>query len=1080
MDSPPNLRPLATRHPSGMPGGFESEGEGETSPTRTVYDDAVSHYGHSRNTSSIPHDFPSTIARPALPKSDGAHSVAGEGYSSTLDEREIGRKLMDVESSFLPSQVDFSAHGALPHSQSSTQDLAAQDDSLRTPASTKYRTSDQDDTTTQLAPPSELKSVNTSSLETMSSSPTAAAAKRAVSRVVSMATMGGYETADEGGNRQDGEGADNGAEDGTPTKTHAPEASAEASPTPTKPKAPAIDTAGGDDDADDEFRERKTPRRRPRWLSSRHASARSSRSSNTIDSADGGPDAEYALQSGGGMPLNETALAPRPSTKSLTRTISLGSVASGVSRLAETERGGSSVVTRRGLGDLEEVGADSGMQTPRGPRPRLDTPTDTVINQRVRNLEVPGTVARKFRQAEGSGTGGDSGSDRGTNGGSTATAAKVKNLTLKEQSSVIDRLQKENWQLKLKLYFMDQMQAQRSDEGVRAMISENVELKTHKLSAAKEIRGLKRSQRELEAKIKERDERLAAQQAAMRNQLLSPGQTRERSDATGEMSYLRERVETYEIEIERLRTDSTVKEGEKRRLAEMLKTTGERSSATSDMQVREEVALWKDLLETESARKDQAEEDNRRLQEEIWRLKAEGQRSPMGSHQTNGYSKLSRTISDDDDSKSTNILVEQLRHENAELKRDLGAQTSMLTSRNREKERLYQEIEDLKMGSRRRSTADGSRSGGGTDSLLERSASRARQRGGRPGSRSSGHSGGHGTKMDDAERDAYESANDTLRDQLAALKLENQELATQLDRILDELEQAACAREELEQTQRRYDELAEQSDADIMAMQTERDEALQLQEEAELGFQDLRQEAQDKIDALETELDQNAEAIQRLEEELRQRDGEVAALRNEVRMTSEGLDKVEADVQAKVRRIQELELETEELGREMEGLETGMIAANAKGEKLAVELESRQGECAFLREEQDACMIKIGDLETALRAAQASGAAERDKARDLDKRLAEERHQREVIGSKEKQEVQRMMNDLNREATTARDEERRLKKTLETRDAELKKWKERLAELEAGLHEVLGETSGSKSSFVHVSHPCFLPKTQGG
>ena len=1054
MGPPPPLRPLPVRQRSKVPGGFETDEE--PSPTKTVYDDAVSHYGHSRNTSALSKDSAPNSSAMAL-NSDGTAS-AGEAGSSMLDEKEIGRKLMDVESSFLPEQGDSPAVAPPAGSRPEKQGLATEKQSSQQTPSSDKASDLHDDPTARVGPPSETEAVNTSSLETMSSSPTAAAARRAVSRVVSLATMSGYETAEEGGS--DGQRHDEvEAGNTTPTLSNARELSIEASPTPTKPKAAATDATNTlYEDADDEFQERKTPRKRPKYLSSRIASQRSSYSSNTSASLESASDltigAEYALQSGGGIPLEGNSVTPR-SERGLARTISLGSVASGVSKLSEGARPSTARPT---FDSLDESGVDPGVQTPRGLGPRLDTPTDTVINQRIRNLEVPGTVARKFRQSEET-----EGSDKAT-GSSTA---RVKNLTLKEQSNVIDKLQKENWKLKLKLYFMDQMLTERSDEAVKAMISENVELKTHKFSSTKEIRALKRSIRELEAKLRERDERIAAQAASARNELKSPGRNRQQSDAGGEVTYLRERVETYELEAERLRSDNAVKEGEKRRLAEMLKSTGERSTVESDVEAREEIALWKDLLETETARKDHAEEENRKLQEEIWRLKAESGSSALASHQVNGLSKSSRDISDTDvDSKSTNTLVEQLRSENAELKRDLGAQTSMLTSRNREKERLYQEIEDLKMGARRRSGADGSRSTGGTDSILERSASRAHR--GRPGSRGSGGSSSRVTKIGDAERDAYENANDDLRDKLAALRLENQELATQLDHILDELEHATAAREELAALQQRYDELVEQTDQDVLAMQAERDEALQLQEEAELGFQDLRAEAQEKIDALEAELDQNGEASKQLEQELAARDQELTALRNEVRMTSEGLDKVEADVQAKVRRVKELELENEDIGRELESIEGALIEANAKGEKLTIELESRQSECAFLREEQDGCMIKIGDLETALRTAQAGVSAEKDKSRDLDARLGEERHQREIIGSKEKQEVQKMMNDLNREATTAKDESRRLKKSLETREAELKVWRERLTELEGGLHEVLGETNGSKSSFVHV------------
>ena len=84
-------------------------------------------------------------------------------------------------------------------------------------------------------------------------------------------------------------------------------------------------------------------------------------------------------------------------------------------------------------------------------------------------------------------------------------------MTLKEQSSLIDKLQKDNWKLKLKLYYLDQMVAERSDEAVKAMISENVDLKTHKFGTAKELRNLKRTIRELEYKVKERGDDSNAQ-----------------------------------------------------------------------------------------------------------------------------------------------------------------------------------------------------------------------------------------------------------------------------------------------------------------------------------------------------------------------------------------------------------------------------------------------------------------------------------------------------------------------------------------------------------------------------------------
>ena len=133
---------------------------------------------------------------------------------------------------------------------------------------------------------------------------------------------------------------------------------------------------------------------------------------------------------------------------------------------------------------------------PHTPRPAssssLKSPTSTVIAQHVKDVEVPATVARGYRGLHPTSL-----SDRRNVG---------EDMTLKEQSNIIDRLIKENWDLKLKITFLDAALAQRSDESVKAMIAENVDLKTYKFKSTKEIRTLKTSIRELERRLKEATE----------------------------------------------------------------------------------------------------------------------------------------------------------------------------------------------------------------------------------------------------------------------------------------------------------------------------------------------------------------------------------------------------------------------------------------------------------------------------------------------------------------------------------------------------------------------------------------------
>lgn len=481
--------------------------------------------------------------------------------------------------------------------------------------------------------------------------------------------------------------------------------------------------------------------------------------------------------------------------------------------------------------------------------------------------------------------------------------------------------------------------------------------------------------------------------------------------------------------------------------------------------------MWKDLLDAETARREQADEDNARLRDEIQRLKSDASSTTTNNHAANVYhinrrQKKSSTLSYNDiqepqqdrnsgSSTVSSTLVEQLRHENAELRREVGAQTSMLTSRNREKERLYQEIEDLKLGSRH-----GTRSIAG-DSIFERSASRAH---GRTPSRASDQT--RATQMSDAERDAYELKNGQLRDQNASLKLEIHDMAKKLEELLDELEQLDAVKIEHEDLKQLYDNDVSLATEDLKTMQADRDEALRLQEDMEAELQDLKAEGNERIGALEEEVDQKNQELQNLHNELSNHAEDTEALRKEVRTLSESILRIEEEIEGKSKRIHDLQVELEELSHEADSMDKDLRAEREKINKLTVQQESGQNEIAFLREEQDGDKIKIGDLEDAFNNLKASLSSEKDRAMDLETRLAEERHQREVIGGKEKEEVQKMTNDLNRELSSVQEESRKLKKSLQSRELEATSFQERQTELESHLREVLGDPNGTRSSFL--------------
>lgn len=837
--------------------------------------------------------------------------------------------------------------------------------------------------------------------------------------------------------------------------------------------------------------------KRPKYLRSRITSHRSSSSDFTTDDIDSdvttgtagtaGLGADYALQSGGAVP---TLGMTRSMSNILTRQISMGSMASDF-KVDSTGRVAMEMLEP--MEEDEDVPAnDHHLRTPKAPRQPLTAPTDTVIARHVRNVHVPESLAREYKTKSGFVTPHRKLSE--VNLATSTTSNRTgKNFTLKEQSSTIERLSKENFDLKLKVMFLSDRLDKLSEEGIKEMISENVDLKTNLAVIQRDNKVLRRRVKELERQQKDDNERPSTAKSGGS----SNGQTDFDQHANDEeLFYLRERVDEFVTEVERLKEEVMNKEAEKRRMAEILKsmqTVNERSVGDSLGQ-QDETDVWKDLYSQETARREQADDDNRKLRDEVFRLKQEaatGGSNAGGSqggilHTTNIYNitkkprnqSPTRPVSGMSGDAATlngamsvgSTLVdelrresEQLRHENAELRREVGAQTSMLTSRNREKERLYQEIEDLKMA-QRRGTAPST-----IDSILDRSASRAGVRDReRPQSRASGGTRAT-TTLEDPEREELETKMAEVRDKLNQAKMQNQDLQREISACMEDFEAEMEARKQAEAVAHQLEEELQGVVNDLMTFQQERDEALQENSVLDHEFHALQKEAQDEIDALEGEADQKDGEIARLTQEVTERNENQDALQEEMRKLSDVLLRFEDQQDQQLKRIQELEHELAEANKELEELEAKLLEANDKAQRLSVQQESSQGEIAFLREEQEGDKIRIGELEASIGNAEQNIREEKDRVKELDNRLQTERRQREMVANQEKEDVQQFVNQLNREMSAAKDESRKLRKNLSKQEVEAAEWKERLLELENNLREALGDLNGTRSSFLRVS-----------
>lgn len=942
---------------------------------------------------------------------------------------------------------------------------------------------------------------NTSALEAFSSSPTGTATARTISRAMSRVSG----VRDEPGN--DSEALSNSGDsvrrprlftdDSLPNAGSASVNSGISSQRNSDMSIPKISVDAG-----------STPgnalkgSNRPKYLRSRMGSSqRSSSSSVTAEDIEsdatvgtGGLGADYALQSGGAIPALNMS---RNSSMSniITRQISMGSMASD---FREDSTG------RIGLEPLEPLTEDEGfpsgdqLKTPKAPKQSLTEPTDTVIARHVRNVQVPESLAREYRTKSGFVTPMRKMSEVNL-GASASTTRTGRNLTLKEQSSTIERLSKENFDLKLKVMFLSDRLDKLSEEGIKEMISENVELKTSLAVLQRDNKVLRRRAKELEKKLKDEDERPGTARSGTSSNGPTAEDYEQHAANEEELIYLRERVDEFVTEIERLRHENLNKEAEKRRMAEVVKSlqTINESRMGDSLGQDDETEVWRELYSQETGRREQAEEDNQRLgdenkklRDEIFRLKqdmANGTTSSVGGHPsglhhtTNIYnisrkprtSSPSRPKSRISEAETMNgtmsvsvSLVEelrresdQLRHENAELRREVGAQTSMLTSRNREKERLYQEIEDLKMAQRR-----GGAGGSTLDSILERSASRAGVND-RPTSRGSQITPTV-TLEDDPEREELENKMAELRDRLNAVKMQNQDLQQELNTYVQEYEAELEGRKQAEAVALQLQDELEATQNDLIALQQERDELLQENSGMDHEFNNLRVEAQDEIDHLEAEAEQRDTEIARLNQELAERSENQEALQEEMRRLSDDMIRFEDTQETQLRRIKQLEEELAQANNELEDLESKLVAANDKVQRLSIQQESNQGEIAFLREEQEGDKLRIGDLVGQVAQLEVVLREEKDKTRELETQIQNERQQHEVVTNQEKEEVQHVVNQLNREMTAAKDESRKLRKNLSKQEIEAAEWKQRLVELETNLREALGDLNGTRSSFL--------------
>ncbi|KAK9458681.1 uncharacterized protein V1516DRAFT_630329, partial [Lipomyces oligophaga] len=310
-------------------------------------------------------------------------------------------------------------------------------------------------------------------------------------------------------------------------------------------------------------------------------------------------------------------------------------------------------------------------------------PTETVIANRVKEVKVTDSAVKSFalrKQINGTQQ-----LPRSANK-PPPTASK---LTLKEQSALIDKLQKENFGLQIKVYYMTQELDKRSEDGMRDLRNENIELKSMCAKYKLDMRNQQSRFNELENKLRAAE--LTKAKAANSQVLAAVAEADvERQE---EFKGLQQELESCLNIIDELRyavdeSEAKIREYDLREQEYIAELDHPKHLENSNKILEEEIAKLHEFLAKEEQAREQAQNEVHELRADLLRVRRSG--SKLGDRDSTGE-------------------ILKLRKEIRDLRREVGNKAVQADAELMEKERLYYELDDLKRSAQRSSTASSSR-----------------------------------------------------------------------------------------------------------------------------------------------------------------------------------------------------------------------------------------------------------------------------------------------------------------------------------------------------------------------------------
>lgn len=505
---------------------------------------------------------------------------------------------------------------------------------------------------------------------------------------------------------------------------------------------------------------------------------------------------------------------------------------------------------------------------------------------------------------------------------------------------VIDEVKKENFSLKLKIYFLEERLSKLAPDQVDLALKENIEMKVEFQTVRQELKKHKKLLLEATKTLED----------SQRNQLQANGR------------YSKSGLEA-QAELERLR----------------------------------------DALQAEQEKSAQAERDNARLHDRL------------------REASTSRAA----DADSLERKVDELEKENAKLRAQVNAQVTMLSTRNDEKDQLYDEIEALKQ-----------------DVLaLEAELTNTH------GRRGSETSNGSATIRE------LEDELNSYRDKLSAAMLDLEKRDTEVQELNAELDQQDADHvRSLKEWKTALEEARQDKDALTDAIE-ERDQEIR---ELEAKLDELDALAQDD----RTRIEDAVKVAEKKEKEVNHLGEEVIGLTEDLEKLGKQIEDLQDEVDAKNVRIEDLERELDAADKELEdkqrlheqvviALKDKISSAKARQMEMTIQQESLLTEVTFLRAKVEELAIKSAELEESKRTDERLRQRLEDDKMDLERRLREGEVQLEDMRLEARRE-------LSEAETSWRNATSEAEQLLSAIKSELKHTKDRLQVREQDLARLNG------------------------